>query len=91
VDGIAIRNRSGQRQELLCQLPNKVGKGCNVKAVAFSGAVVEAGGEHGTCFSVWAPKAREVSMIDSFNHRAERAHLYSLAEGKFFFDLNLSS
>jgi len=36
--------------------------------------LVEAGGERGTCFSVWAPNAREVSVIGSFNQWVERAH-----------------
>jgi len=36
--------------------------------------LMEAGGERGTCFSVWAPNAREVSVIGSFNQWAENAH-----------------
>jgi 1,4-alpha-glucan branching enzyme len=35
---------------------------------------MEVGAEHGTCFSVWAPNAREVSVIGSFNEWDERAN-----------------
>ena len=36
--------------------------------------MIEAGGERGTCFSVWAPNAREVSVIGTFNQWDEHAH-----------------
>ena len=36
--------------------------------------LMEAGGERGTCFSVWAPNAREISVIGSFNQWDEHAH-----------------
>ena len=35
---------------------------------------MEAGDERGTCFSVWAPNAREVSVIGGFNQWDERAN-----------------
>jgi len=35
--------------------------------------LMEAGDERGTCFSVWAPNAREVSVIGSFNQWDEHA------------------
>lgn len=40
--------------------------------------LINAGDEQGTCFSVWAPNAREVSVIGSFNRWDPLAHpLYS--------------
>lgn len=36
--------------------------------------LIDAGGERGTCFSVWAPNAREVSVIGSFNQWDDRKH-----------------
>ncbi|MGH9880915.1 MAG: 1,4-alpha-glucan branching protein GlgB, partial [Pyrinomonadaceae bacterium] len=36
--------------------------------------LIEAGDERGTCFSVWAPNAREVSVIGNFNQWDERAN-----------------
>ena len=36
--------------------------------------LVDADGERGACFSVWAPNARGVSVIGSFNQWAEHAH-----------------
>jgi 1,4-alpha-glucan branching enzyme len=36
--------------------------------------LMEGGDERGTCFRVWAPNAREVSVIGSFNHWDEHAH-----------------
>jgi 1,4-alpha-glucan branching enzyme len=36
--------------------------------------LIDAGGERGTYFSVWAPNAREVSVIGSFNQWDDRKH-----------------
>src|SRR5215467_2077634 len=36
--------------------------------------LMEAGNERGTCFNVWAPNAREVSVIGTFNQWDERAN-----------------
>jgi len=36
--------------------------------------VIDAGGEDGTYFAVWAPNAREVSVIGNFNHWQPRSH-----------------
>jgi 1,4-alpha-glucan branching enzyme len=36
--------------------------------------LTSADGEQGTCFSVWAPNAREVSVIGSFNHWTPGVH-----------------
>jgi len=36
--------------------------------------MVSAGGERGVCFSVWAPNAREVSVVGSFNGWNPEAH-----------------
>lgn len=37
--------------------------------------LTNAGDERGVCFSVWAPNAREVSVIGSFNRWEPRAHM----------------
>jgi len=37
--------------------------------------LMDAGDERGTCFSVWAPNARAVSVIGTFNRWDDRAHL----------------
>jgi len=36
--------------------------------------LMAAGNEQGTCFGVWAPNAREVSVVGSFNDWDKRAH-----------------
>src|ERR1700751_5503412 len=36
--------------------------------------LLEAAGESGTCFSVWAPNARQVDVMGSFNGWDPRAH-----------------
>src|SRR5579862_5847338 len=54
-------------------------EGRNYRAYNKLGAhLTDAGDERGVCFSVWAPNAREVSVIGSFNRWDRLAHpLYS--------------
>src|ERR1700751_2072165 len=50
-------------------------EGSNYRTHEKMGAhILDAGGEVGTCFSVWAPNAREVSVIGSFNHWHPKMH-----------------
>ena len=50
-------------------------EGSNYRTHEKMGAhVVSAGNETGTCFSVWAPNAREVTVIGSFNHWHPKMH-----------------
>ena len=50
-------------------------EGSNYRSHEKMGAhIIDAGGEVGTCFSVWAPNGREVSVIGSFNHWHPKMH-----------------
>jgi len=50
-------------------------EGSNYRAHEKMGAhIVSAGNETGTCFSVWAPNAREVSVIGGFNQWHPKMH-----------------
>jgi 1,4-alpha-glucan branching enzyme len=50
-------------------------EGSNYRTHEKMGAhILDADGEVGTCFSVWAPNAREVSVIGSFNHWHPKMH-----------------
>src|SRR5215470_17547254 len=49
-------------------------QGRHYRAYNKLGAHLDAVNTPGACFSVWAPNARAVSVIGSFNHWDDRAH-----------------